>query len=109
MSDRGTITGDRGAISAELTCYICQETKVCDGVEMTCTARHKFCFECIVKSVETTKTLMNCPYCRGGNNCIIEYPIKSDIRVVGEPFYTLPYYKRSIDLLYGIFKLETSQ
>ncbi len=51
------------------TCPICKENVV-DAVYTTCSARHSFCFSCILGMVPTSETL-SCPVCRGGNEYII--------------------------------------
>lgn len=79
-------------------CSICH-SEIVDKVYMTCSAKHPFCFKCLLQSVEATNELKNCPNCRGGDKFIM---IESDTSESTNDFYTLNYFKKSIPILQKI-------
>ncbi len=89
-------------------CPICQ-SEIKEKVFMTCSSKHAFCFECILKSVESTKELKNCPMCRGGgeNKYILIESDKTDENQ--ENFYSISRFKKSMPIIQKILKVGVSQ
>ncbi len=87
-------------------CPICH-SEINEKVFMTCSSKHAFCFECILKSVESSKELKNCPMCRGGDNKYIL--IDSNISDKNsENFYSIARFKKSLPIIQRILKTEVS-
>lgn len=81
-------------------CSICQST-VIDKVQMTCSSKHHYCFECLLKSVETTLELKSCPLCRGGNKFIMLNNLET---ADSDNFYSLFMFKKSIPIIQKVIK-----
>ena len=72
---------------------------------MTCSAKHPFCFKCLLLSVEATNELKNCPMCRGGDKYI---KLENAEGQESSDFYTLSYFKKSIPILQKILNENIS-
>lgn len=68
-------------------CVVCYDSY---EVLMTCKARHKLCFKCVVNIVETNNKIGFCPTCRGGNKYIIVDKINKN----KNDFYSISYYNK---------------
>jgi hypothetical protein len=81
-------------------CSICQST-IIDKIHMTCSSRHPYCFECLLKSVETTLELKSCPLCRGGDKFIMLDNLET---ISSDNFYSLYMFKKSIPIIQKVMK-----
>lgn len=81
-------------------CAICH-CQIVDKVFMTCSAKHPFCFGCILKTIEVNNTLKNCPSCRGGDKYIL---VEKYNEQNGSDFYTLAHFKKCIPIIQIISK-----
>jgi hypothetical protein len=77
------------------TCSICL-SDIIDKVYLTCSAKHPFCFRCLIQSIEVTNELKNCPLCKGGDKFIMVDMSKLEDN---NNFYSLSYFKKSIPFL----------
>jgi len=83
-------------------CSICKEDLI-DEVFMTCGSKHSFCFSCLLKYVESSRKLSNCPYCRGGDKFIIIPDIKSN---ESNEFYSLYNFKKNINIMQKVLSVN---
>jgi hypothetical protein len=86
-------------------CPICQ-SEIKEKVSMTCSAKHSFCFECILKSVESCKELKNCPMCRGGGENKSILLESESICKNSENFYSVSKFKKFIPIIQKILNTE---
>ncbi len=90
-------------------CPICH-SEIKDKVYMTCSSRHAFCFECILKGVEASNELKNCPMCRGGGfDRYILVDNNENICDNTNNFYSISNFKRSLPIVQKILELDPGQ
>lgn len=87
-------------------CVLCNIDKdKNEFINMTCDARHEFCFGCIIKNIEINKTNKECPLCRTKISSII-IPPKSKLENFNktdfykeEDFYSIYFFNKCIPFL----------
>ncbi len=89
-------------------CPICH-SEIKGKVFMTCSSKHAFCFECILKSVESSKELKNCPMCRGGGENKYILIDSNTVDENPENFYSISRFKKSFPIIQRILKVDVSQ
>lgn len=85
----------------KMECTLCNLEMV-DKVYTTCSAKHAFCFSCILKNIEITNEIKPCPLCRGGEKYIMIENVPNTIQRDSDNFYSLDYFRKSIPILQKI-------